>query len=368
MNDIRVIKLANLLTAYSLQLKPGDRMLIIGNVQAEPLMCEVQRAALQAGAVVDLLPTFDFAEEQLYRYALPEQLDLGPSPLRLAAFRDYDALLTVSAPQNVKSLSGADPSHITRRRQADAPISRVFNQRLGSGELRWCGTLFPTQALAQEAGMGLLDYCDFVYGAGLLDTDDPIGEWRKIHDEQETLSRFLDSHDVFRIVAEDTDLQFRAGGRHWVNCDGRLNFPDGEVFTGPIEDSVEGHIRFSFPGIFEGNEIRDIRLTFEKGRVVKATAEKGEKLLLALLETDEGSRFVGEIAVGTNPSIQHFTRNMLFDEKIGGTVHLAIGRSIPQSLGKNLSAIHWDMLCDMRQGGTITADGRVIYRDGRFIL
>lgn len=368
MNDLRVQKLADLLVQYSMSVRKGDRVAISGNVHAQPLMLEVYRAALEAGALPSILPSLDETDELFYRYASDDQLAAPPSPFQLSAYRDFDALLTIMAPGNLKSLANVDPARITRRQQAVAELHRIFNQRIGSGELRWCGTLFPTQASAQEANMGLLEYSDFVYRAGLLDSDDPVGEWKKVHDRQEVISNFLDSKKEFRIVTTDTDLRFRAGGRHWVNCDGRLNFPDGEVFTGPIEDTVEGHIRFSFPGIYSGKEIEDIRLTFHQGKVVEALAAKGQDLLLSLLETDPGARYVGEIAVGTNAGIQRFTKNMLFDEKIGGTVHLAIGRSVPQSLGRNESSIHWDMLCDMRESGEIYADGELVYKAGRFLF
>jgi aminopeptidase len=178
----------------------------------------------------------------------------------------------------------------------------------------------------------------------------------------------LEAKKTLRIVSRDTDLRMSVAGRKWINCSGQQNFPDGEVFTGPVEDTVEGNIRFSFPGIYSGREVEDIRLTFEKGRVVKARAAKGEDLLNQILDTDQGARYVGEIAVGTNYDIQKFTRNMLFDEKIGGTAHLAIGRSIAESGGQNVSTIHWDMLCDMREGGKIYADDQVIYENGKFVV
>jgi aminopeptidase len=216
--------------------------------------------------------------------------------------------------------------------------------------------------------MSLAEYTDFVFGAGLLDHDDPVAEWRRIDAQQEKICDILNTKSDLRIVSTDTDISMSIAGRKWINCSGHENFPDGEVFTGPVEDTVNGHIRFSFPGIYAGKEIEDIRLEFKDGKVVKATAAKGEELLQALLETDEGARFVGELAVGTNFGIQNFTQNMLFDEKIGGTVHLAIGASYPESGGKNKSGIHWDMLCDMREGGEIYADGELIYRNGNFSI
>jgi aminopeptidase len=241
-------------------------------------------------------------------------------------------------------------------------------QRSASGALRWCVAQFPTHADAQEANMSLADYEDFVYGAcGLLD-DDPVAYWRKIHIEQENAIARLTQCKTLRIIGEDTDLTMQVGGRTWVNSSGEANFPDGEIFTGPVENSANGHIRFSFPGIYAGKVIEDIRLRFEGGKVVEATAAQGQELLQALLATDQGASYLGEIGIGANFGITRHTRNMLFDEKIGGTVHLAVGGGYPETGSKNESAIHWDMLCDLRDGGEIYADGQLIYRSGRFQL
>jgi len=265
-------------------------------------------------------------------------------------------------------LSNINPEKMKLSARGSSEITKIFFERVAKKELRWCGTMFPNQANAQEANMSISEYEDFVYGAGYIDRKDPIVEWKEIEKKQEGICNILNGKKHLRIVSRDTDLNMSIEGRKWVNCCGRVNFPDGEVFTGPVEDSVEGHIRFSFPGIYGGREIEDIQLTFERGKVIKAAATKGEELLEQLLETDKGARYVGEIAAGTNYNIEKFTKHMLFDEKIGGTVHLAIGRSIPESLGKNQSAIHWDMLCDMKKGGKIYADSELVYKDGKFLI
>lgn len=215
--------------------------------------------------------------------------------------------------------------------------------------------------------MSLDEYAEFVFSCMRLNEEDPVAFWRHFSICQKKLCNRLNGVKKMRYVGQDTDLKFRCEGRNWVNCDGKNNFPDGEVFTGPVEDSVEGTIRFTYPGIFQGEEVEDIFLRFEKGKVIEARAAKGKKLLHKLLDTDEGARFVGEIAIGTNEHINRFTKNMLFDEKMGGTVHLAIGRGIPLSGSKNKSAIHWDMLKDMREGGKIYADGKLIYENGSFL-
>ena len=215
--------------------------------------------------------------------------------------------------------------------------------------------------------MSLSDYEDFVYAACKVDQDDPIAAWKQQRAKQQHIVDFLNTRKQIRIVAPDTDLSYGVAGRQWINCYGDNNFPDGEVFTGPEENSAEGYIRYSFPAIYMGREVNDIRLWFEKGKVVKATADKGEELLHSLIAMDEGAAFLGEVAFGTNYGIQHFSRNMLFDEKIGGTVHLALGAGYPESGSVNKSGLHWDMLCDMRQGGEAYADGELFYKDGQFL-
>jgi len=216
--------------------------------------------------------------------------------------------------------------------------------------------------------MSMSDYEDFVFRACMLHRKDPVAAWRSVHRKQAKFCKRLNQAKKLRIVREGTDVSMSIAGRTWINSDGRTNMPSGEVFTGPVEDSVEGKIRYSFPAIWGGREVHGIELTFKKGKVVKATAEKGEDFLHATLDTDEGARFVGEVAVGTNYNIQKFTKNILFDEKIGGTVHIAVGASYPQTGGKNSSSVHWDMITDMRHGGRIYADGKLIYKDGQFIL
>jgi aminopeptidase len=240
-------------------------------------------------------------------------------------------------------------------------------QRAAAGQLTWCGTLFPTQAHAQDAEMSLTDYEDFVYSAGHLDEDDPVAAWRAVSAHQQRLVDLLGQKRQLRIVAPDTDLTIGVAGRTWINADGAKNFPDGEVFTGPVEDSAEGHITFSFPAVHMGREVEGIRLEFEQGKVVKATARKGEDLLTSLLDMDAGARYLGEFAFGTNADIRRYTRNTLFDEKIGGTIHLAVGASYPDTGGRNQSGLHWDIVRDLRQGGRVYADGELIYQDGQFL-
>ncbi|MEW6047773.1 MAG: aminopeptidase [Bacillota bacterium] len=367
MADPRVSKVAQVLVRYSVSVKPGEPVLIQSSELAAPLVREVYREVLRAGGHPEVFAGLPGLAEVFLKEASDEQLAYV-SPVRELTVDRYPVHVHIGAPHNVKELSGVDSKKQAARSRALAPLNNRFMERSARGELRWVYAEYPTQALAQEAGMSLADYEEFVFAACHVNDPDPVAAWRRFHDEQERICQALGKADVLRIVAPDTDLTLRVGGRRWENADGRYNFPDGEVFTGPVEDSATGYIRFSFPGIYAGKEIEDIRLEFDNGKVVKATARRGEDLLHALLDSDEGARYLGELGIGTNFEIQRFTRNMLFDEKIGGTIHLAVGAGYPETGSRNKSGVHWDMLCDMRDGGEIWADGRLIYRAGKFLV
>ncbi|PKP56290.1 aminopeptidase [Candidatus Atribacteria bacterium HGW-Atribacteria-1] len=365
--DNRIKKHAEVLLKYSLDLKKGEKIIIVGDVVTLPLIKESYRLAVELGALPQVMINSEELKEILLKGGSGEQIKYVPVSVK-KAFETVDVLLSLFGEPNTRMFSNVNPEKMKLSAQGSSEITKIFFERVAKKELRWCGTMFPNQANAQEANMSISEYEDFVYGAGYIGSKDPIVEWKEIEKKQEGICNILNGKEHLRIVSKDTDLKMSIEGRKWVNCCGRVNFPDGEVFTGPVEDSVEGHIRFSFPGIYGGREIEDIQLTFERGKVIKVTAAKGQELLEQLLETDKGARYVGEIAAGTNYNIKKFTKHMLFDEKIGGTVHLAIGRSIPESLGKNQSAIHWDMLCDMKKGGEIYADGELVYKDGKFLI
>lgn len=366
MIDPRVRKMAQVLVRYSLGLEAGDHILIQTSDLATPLVQAIYREALRVGAFPQVLAQLEGLSEIYLKEASEEQLRVL-TPLDRVAYEQYQHSLVIHAPHNVKALSGVDPRRLAIAQEARRPLTERLMARVGQGG-KYCVTLFPTQALAQEAGMSLADYQEFVFAACRLDDDDPVASWQAVSRRQQRLVEFLNGVREIRVVGDGTDLTLSVTGRTWINADGHINFPDGEVFTGPVEDSVRGTIRFSFPGIFQGQEIEDIRLRFEDGRVVQAEAARGQALLDALLATDPGARYVGEFAIGTNERITRFSRNLLFDEKIGGTVHLALGASYPITGGRNRSAIHWDMICDLRQGGEIYADGQPIFRDGRFLL
>jgi aminopeptidase len=366
MADQRLNKLAKLLVNYSTGVKPGDFVFISCDEVARPWMVEVVKEAIKAGAHVEnVLTSQDVAEAKL-KYSKNEQL-LEENVLMKTMLEKADVWISAWADRNTKTNSKIDSSKLQISAKGAASWRKIYSAKMGDGSLRWCGTQYPTYSDAQEASMSFSDYEEFVYGAGLLDKEDPVAEWKKISAQQERWIKYLDTKKELHFISEGTDIKVKIEGRKWINCDGRVNFPDGEVFTSPIEDGVDGKITFSFPGIYMGKEIEGIVLEVEKGKVVKATATKGEDLLKALLETDEGACRFGEVAIGTNYGIKEFTRNMLFDEKIGGTIHMAIGDSMPEAGGLNRSTIHWDMLCDMRNGGKIYADGELFYEDGEFI-
>ncbi len=360
-------KQAEVVTRYSLGLKRGDRVLIQGEVVTLPLVTACYRQAVVQGAYPTVKLFSDEMKELLLRLGNEDQIKYTHG-FELEAVKSLDAVLTVWGGANTRMLSSVPGERMKWASQGTTEYRKIFFERMAKGELRWCGTQHPTQSHAQEASMSLAEYQDFVYGCCLLDDPEPVAKWREVEREQGRICALLDRAKRLRITSKDTDLTMSVEGRKWINCCGHENFPDGEVFTCPVEDSAQGRIRFSFPGIYGGREIEDIQLEFDRGRVVRAEAAKGRDLLEQLLETDPGARLLGEVAVGTNYNITRFTRNMLFDEKIGGTVHLAIGQAFAEAGGKNQSSVHWDMLCDMKQGGSIEADGKVIYRDGRFTI
>ncbi len=248
------------------------------------------------------------------------------------------------------------------------PLSETYLKRSAAGDFHWCLTLYPTPAYAQDAEMGLQEYGEFVFHACFLNEEDPIARWRQLAERQQRLVDHLNQSHEVHILAPGTDLRLGISGRTWVNSDGKHNLPSGEVFTGPQEEAVNGYITFTFPAVYGGREVRGVRLEFEDGRVVRASAEHNEPFLLEMLEADEGARYLGELAFGTNVHIQRFMRETLFDEKIGGTIHLALGQSYPETGGQNSSAIHWDMVCDLRDGGEVYVDGELFQKGGTFTL
>lgn len=367
MKDPRVQRLAEVLVCYSTAVRPGDKVLIRGEALAVPLIREVYAQVLQAGGHPLVWAEIPGMQELFYKYASDEQLQFIQPPLKLIA-EGFEVSINIRGAANTKALTNVDPERIVLEQQAHRELMETFLRRAASGELRWTLTLFPTDAHAQDAEMSLAEYEDFVFSACLPDSADPVSWWQRLSAYQAQVVDYLRGKNQVRIVGPDTELTLSTAGRTFINDDGRHNMPGGEIFTGPVEDSAEGHVSFSFPAVTQGREVDGIKLWFEKGRVVRATARKGEDFLLKMLDTDDGSRYLGEFAIGTNTGITGFTRNILFDEKIGGTFHLAVGAGYPETGSRNQSSIHWDMICDLRQGGEIYVDDVLIHRDGKFVL
>lgn len=372
MTDPRIEKLAKVLVHYSIPVRKGDLVHLTGNLESSPLIEVLYEEVLRAGGHpwVRLVPAS--CTEALIRVGSDEQLAYC-GPLDKAPGQKADAVIKIWSDPNTKAMSGADPARQAMRSKALRPLMQSHMKRAALPEdhanhIRWTGTLLPTLGHAQDAEMSLRDYEDFVFRAGKLHKKDPVAEWKKLGKQQQKLADRLEKAKVMRFRTPDgTDIRFGIDGRHWINCDGRNNFPDGEVFTGPIENATEGVVQYRFPAVYGGREVRDIRLEFKAGRVVDASASTNETFLFQMLDQDKGSRVLGELALGSNYGIKKHTKNILFDEKIGGTFHLALGAAYPESGGKNRSALHWDMICDLRNGGTVEVDGEVISRNGKFL-
>ena len=366
MPDPRITKLAKVMIHYALEIKPGQMLRIQTHPLAEELTLAVYKEAIQAGANVFIQNAVPGTDEIFFKYASEAQLDFI-SPIRKLVTETFDASLAIWTEHNTRSLSGMDPARMARTAKAGAALSKIFMDRAAKNELRWCLTAYPSNAMAQEADMSLADYREFVYAAGMLNDEDPVLFWRKEGEAQRRIVDWLQGRDRVTLKGPNVDLKMSIKDRTFIPCDGKVNFPDGEIFTGPVEESVDGWIRFKYPAIEYGQEITDIELWFEKGRVVKEKASKNQELLTSMLNTDPGARFLGEFGIGTNYGITRFTKNMLFDEKMGGTIHLAVGAGYPQSGSKNESGIHWDMLCDMKEA-EIKVDSDLFYQNGKFAI
>lgn len=356
MQDPRIEQLANILINHSVAVQPGETVLICSNELAQPLVEAVYKKVLVKGAFPVLKITFSTLAPLYYQHASGKQLDTLLEIEELT-FKQAQVMVDIDAPGNVKDLSTIDPGRLTRRAKATQPIKEMII----ADKLRWVLCHYPTQALAQEAEMSLFEYEDFLFGATNID-------WLEQSRFQDSIKKRFDAGSEVRLTGPGTDLKFSLAGREGIKCDGHRNMPDGEVFFAPVEDSAEGYITYDFPAIYYGKEVDGIYLEFAQGKVVKATAKKNQALLEKVLDTDPGVRYIGEFGIGVNYGIARFTKDVLFDEKIGGTVHLALGSAYPESGGKNVSAIHWDMIKDLRTKGAIYLDGEVVQENGEFKL
>lgn len=359
-------KYAKVLTQYSMSVRKGDKMLIIGSYLAQDLVREVYKQAIIAGAHPEIKLSIPGTEKIFYDHATDEQLKYI-SPTQNLYYNEYDCLLSIDSPFNLKELQNIPPEKKQLVSIAKAELNKVFMKRSAEGKLRWTLCVHPTDSAAQEAGMSTTEYAEFVYSACFLNDQDPVKSWKELAKKQQAVVDRLNKAEIIAYKSDDVDITFSSKGRKWINSCGTFNMPCGEVFTTPLEDSINGKVRFSYPGIFMGQEIEDITLEVKDGEVVSWDAKKGKPLLDKVFEI-EGARRFGEAAIGTNKGIDKFTKNMLFDEKMGGTIHLAIGAAYPETGGKNESSIHWDLLADMTKNGYIKADGEVIYKNGEFLI
>jgi aminopeptidase len=366
MRDPRMEKLASVLVNYSVGVKKGQLCRISGPPVSQPLIVALYEKVLEAGGhpAVRMVP--EELNEIFLKKANDDQLRFC-NPIGLYEYERLDCSIGIWAEENTKALTNCDPKKIGITQAARKPLMDIFMKRAAEGSLRWVGTQYPSQACAQDAEMSQAEYEDFVFSAGLIDKPDPVAAWKKVSERQQRLVDFLNGKTEYHVkAANGTDVRMSLAGKTWVNCDGHENFPDGEVFSGPVVESVDGTIVFSFPAVHHGRECDGVRLTFRHGKVVDAHASKGLDFLISMLDMDAGSRFLGECAIGTNYDIQQYTRNTLFDEKIGGTCHFALGAGYPESGNNNQSGLHWDMVVDLRPGGYIEIDGTKIVVDGRF--
>jgi aminopeptidase len=360
-------KLARILTEYCVLIEPENLVVIMTTTAAEPLIEALQDAVMRRGAHLETRLTTTNSQEIFFRNASDKQLAYL-SPIYIAQAQHMDVFFRIDAPHNTRTLSRIDPTKMVKRRCAAQPYQDIYQARVDAGEINWTITAWPTLAAAQEAEMGLVEYSEFVYRAGGLDKDDPVAHWQAFKERQERLVAWLSGKKRAVVRGPGIDLSFNFMGRTWVSCHGKRNFPDGEIYTSPNDDSTNGHVTFNFPSVYGERQVDGVQLTFKDGVVVEAAASKGEDHLLAQLAMDEGASRLGEFAIGTNWGIQQFTGQALFDEKIGGTIHMALGGALEQAGGINQSRVHWDMVHDMKDGGEIWIDGELFYQNGEFLI
>jgi aminopeptidase len=373
MNDPRVDRLADILVHYSTDIKPKDHVAIYGSPDAEPLMRAVYSRVLQAGGYPYAIPGYEVYPgytgfDDIHLAEANEDQLRHVSRIEHMARTEFEAIIFIRSPRNTRFLSGVDPEAQRIRNLANSDLQNEFHLRSALGEMKWVLSTYPNKAQAQEAAMSLDEFTDFVYSASHADQEDPIAAWKAVREQQERLVQWLEGKRKVEVNSANVQMSLSIEGRRFINACGDHNMPDGEIFTGPVEDSVEGWARFTFPAVRYGVEVEGAEFRFEGGRIVEARASKNEEFLVRMLDSDEHTRRLGEWAIGTNDQIRHFSNNILFDEKLGGTIHMAIGRGFPETGSKNEGALHWDFITELGDGGEIRVDGELFYRDGQFQL
>lgn len=372
MADILIQKYAKVLVEHSARVKPGDRILLEGTTTAEPILRELYIQILEKGGhphlMMTLPGTMPFSQDELYlTYANDAQLDFVPSFYKLA-YDQFEGRIRMHSATNTKGTTNIDPLKIQRRSKATSVITEAQFRRGAEGVFKWVTTLYPTEAYAQDAGMSLTEYEDFVFNAVHANEEDPIAFWQSVKEKQQAAVDFMKDKSQVILRGPNVELTLSVKGRTFMNSYGTHNMPDGEIYTGPVEDTANGWVKFTYPANYGGTSVEGAELTFSNGRVSVAKAEKNQDFLVKTLDSDAGSRFIGEFAIGTNFDIQQFTGNILFDEKIGGSFHMALGAGYPETGSKNKSSIHWDMICDLRTDSEILVDGELFYKDGQFVF
>ncbi len=361
-------KYAKVLVDYSVNVQKGELTVIrTDSYQSQPLIKAIYKRVLERGGYPVVRMGIEGLNELYIKNASDEQLEYI-DPMTEAEYDSAKNFISIGAPLNVKSMSRADSKKLAKRSSVTRHLSEKLLKRSAEGDLKWVIADFPTNALAQEANMSLDEYTEFLINACYLHLDEPVSKWRAIGEKQQKIADYLNTKSKIRLTGDKTDITFNVAGRIWKSCAGEYNFPDGEVYTSPVEDSANGQIYFDFPQIYRGNEAQKVLLTLKDGKIIEAKADKGEEFLNNMLDMDAGSRFVGEIAIGTNDMIQDVTGNILFDEKIGGSIHMAAGASYPDTGGKNVSGLHWDLIKNMKNGGKIYADDELFYENGKFLI
>jgi aminopeptidase len=365
----KVHKFAQILVDHSAKIKAGDRVLLEGTTAAAPLIKSLYELILERGG--HPYPMMDLPEQQemFFQHANKKQLSHTPI-FRKLAYDEFESRIRIHSSTNPRGLSGVDPKKQALHGKATKPILEAQMRRGAIKAFKWVTTLFPTEAYASEAKMSYRKYQDFVFSAVHADdkTKDPVAYWKEIEKEQKKIIGLFEGKDKGVLRGPNVDIRLSIKGRTFVNAAGEHNMPDGEIYTGPVEKSVEGWVRYTYPAIIQGRVVEGIELKFVEGQVFHAKAKANEKFLLKMLETDKGARYVGEFAIGTNNDINRFTSNILFDEKIGGSFHMALGAGYPETGSKNTSQIHWDMICDISKDSEILVDNEVVYKNGEFIL
>ena len=364
-NENIIDKYAKLLVDYSLSIEKGDRLLVKSTTLAEPLVRAVYREALIRGAIVEVDLDFEDKGNLLLKHGEQAALEHKPT-LFEKAINEFDAYLNIRAPFSLK-WGDIDKEKNAIHQKAMEPIFQTYFDRTADRRLKRSLCQYPTQAAADAAEMSLEEYSEFIFSACKLFEEDPKQAWINLRNNQQSIVDKLNSCTEIRYLSPNMDISFNTKGRTWINSDGQTNMPSGEVFTSPIEDSANGYITFTYPAIYRGVEVELVKLEVKDGYIESWTAAKGQEFLDEIFKL-EGARRFGEAAIGTNYDINRITKNILFDEKIGGSIHMAIGQSYAQAGGKNISSVHWDMISDMQNGGKVFADGEKIYENGKFLI